>query len=736
MPAGNKKRHFTLEELGYFLAIGLKHLRLILLVMCLFLVAGLFYAVYARSVFYARSTITAEFTPRLMDTQDIYGDASIRYLNHALNSPELLLRTARRLGVKTTYERLSSDCLVKIRSFVRSGNTIELHIWTYSHATCAGWAEAAVEEFRLMREEQRRRRTDYEIESYTQDMARARQKMEQYVEETEAFMRESQLATARLELEEVRYVPTRLRLVGTRLIEAERVRDELARNPQWTMVEKFAFIEKRLNAAAVDLVGMMRPASVPSTGTSQVVVVPAASVVTPETVQGGESWRRLLAERTAAEEQFLAAKAKYLPAHPAFRQAEDAFRKATVALDSAYAAFENRLLFEIEHLSAEKQSLERLLPVFQERQSALGRLERDFERFTSGRLNLTQSYTAMAKRLEVLDFGGKHEKMQVEFGGHIMLSRPERPRHPNRMRLAMMSLAAGLVCAVAAAFAMEHLSHTVSVVEQAEEHLGIPGLGVIPVLASSHRGRTALLTEADHAQREVFRVIRTNLLLDQSLPEERQVIMVTSATPKEGKSMTAANLAVSFAQLGQKVLLIDADFHQGRQHRTFGVASAPGLGGVLDGEISCEMACQHSSVPNLDVMANDRKGRSVSELLSRPALGEMIQGLRERYDRIIVDTPPVLGLAETCVLAPHVDGVIFVLWSSRTPVSQLQAALRMLVSNGAQIFGCIVNRLDLGVATNYYYYYYYSDYYYHSYHRLTEGKVSDVEPEEPEATRV
>ncbi|MDX9981506.1 MAG: hypothetical protein RBU25_15900, partial [Lentisphaeria bacterium] len=490
MPAGNKKRHFTLEELGYFLAIGLKHFRLILLVVSLFLSAGLFYAVYARSIFYARSMITVEFTPRLMDTQDIYGDASIRYLRQALNSPELLVRTARRLGVKTTYERLSADCLVKIRSFIRSENSIELHVWTYSHPTCAGWAEAAVEEFRLMREEQRRRRTDYEIESYTQDMARARQKMEQYVQDTEAFMRESQLAAARLELEEVRYVPTRLRLVSSRLLEAERVRDELARNPQWSMVEKFAFIEKRLNADAAELIGMMRPAPAPAAGTSPVVVVPAASVVTPENVQGGANWSRLLAERTAAEEQFLAAKEKYLPAHPVFRQTEETFRKATAALDSAYAAFENRLLFEIEHLAAEKESLERLLPVFQERQNAMGRLERDFERFTSGRLDLTKSYTAMAKRLEVLDFGGKHEKMQVEFGGHILISRPERPRHPNRMRLAMMSLVAGLVCAVAAAFAMEHLSHTVSVIEQAEEHLGIPGLGVIPVLASGHRGRT------------------------------------------------------------------------------------------------------------------------------------------------------------------------------------------------------------------------------------------------------
>lgn len=739
MPAGIKKRHFTLEELGFFLAIGLKHLRLMLLTMCMFLSVGLFYAVYARPVFLARSTITAEFTPRLMDTQAVFGDANMRYLQSVVTSPEMLVRVARRLGVKTTYENLRRDCLLKIRASHLGGNDIGLEVWSYSYPACAGWAEATVEEFRGLREERRRRRTDYEIETYTQDMARAREKMEQYVVETDAFMRQSQLNTARLELEEVRYVPTRLQVVVSQLQATERVQDELKRNPQWTLVERFSFLEKRFPVDADSLVGLTRPGAAvalspdPEGGTAPVAVRDA--VITGNMVRGGEDWNRLLAERAEAERAFAAAKEKYLPAHPVYRKAEEALNHATLALDGAYAAFENRMLFQIEQLTAERASLEKLLPVFQERNSALGRLQRDFDRFTTGRLNLGGAYAAMAKRLETLDFGAKYETMQVEFAGHRLLSRPERPRSPNRMKLALMSLVAGLACGVAMAFVMEYLTHTISVLEQAEEHLGVAGLGVIPEMASSKGGRPILLAEGDHAQREVFRVIRTNLLLDQSLPEERKVILITSAMPKEGKSMTAGNLAISFAQLGQRVLLIDADFHQGRQHRAFGVASAPGLGGVLEGEVSCEAACQHSSVPNLDVMAKDRKGRSVSELLSRAAFGEMLQELRQRYDRIIIDSPPVLGLSETCVLAPHVDGVVFVLWSSRTPVSQLQIALRMLAANGAQVFGCIVNRLDLGVATNYYYYYYYSDYYYHSYHRLPAGGGADADLE-TEAKRV
>jgi capsular exopolysaccharide synthesis family protein len=682
--------------------------------------------------------ITAEFTPRLMSTQAVYGDANMVYLQSVLTSPGLLVRTARRLGVKTTVQNLNRDCLAKIRA-LRQGNTIELNVWAYSHNVCARWAETTVEEFRRMRDERRRKRRDYEIEAHTQDMARARERMEQYVEETAAFMRESRLAQARLELEEVRYVPARLRTVSSRLLESEQVRDTLESNPQWSLVEKFAFLQKRLSMPPEALVGKTirsgagdaaDPAAPTGTVTRETVIIPTE-------VQQGDDWEKLLAARSAAEKGFARAKEKYLPLHPKYRQAEAAINKATQALESAYGSFQNRLLFQIDQLTQEKESLEKLLPVYQERHATLGRLERDFKRFTAGRLDLDGEYKKMALRLEQLDFGGKYETMHVEFSGHKLLSRPERPRSPNRLKLAIFSLIGGLICGVAAAFGMEYLTHTVSVIEQAEESLGIPGLGVIPELAGQRNGgRPGLITEGDHSQREVFRVIRTNLLLDQSLPEERKVILITSAMAKEGKSMTAANLATSFAQLGQKVLLIDADFHQGRQHRTFGVPSSPGLGGVLEGEVPCEQACQPSSVPNLDIMAKDRKGRNVPELLSRPTFGEVMQELRAKYDRIIIDSPPVLGLSETCVLTPHVDGVVFVLWSSHTPVSQMQAALKTLAANGAQVFGCVVNRLDLGVATNYYYYYYYSDYYYHSYHRLPEGELADDDGDDSTETEV
>jgi len=724
MPAGLKKRHFTLEDMGLVLAIGLKHLRLILLVACLFLVAGLFYATYARPVFLARSLITAQFTPRMMGTEAVYGDANISYLNSVLVSPAMLVRTANRLGIRTTYEHIYRDCLVKIKARAK-GATIELHVWAFRHSVAARWAEASVEEFRRFREEGRRRRRDYEIESYTQDMARARERMEQYIDQTDAFMRESRMAETRLGLAEVAHVPSRLRIVSAELLEAESVRDELKSNPEWSMVEKFAFLQKRTSTDSATLIGRTTVLNPADPGAAN--AAGRALVITPASVSGGDDWQTLLTQRTAAEKKFEMAKETYLPRHRIYKAADQEYRSATDALESAYAAFENRLLFRIEYLANERESKSKLLSVYEERKRASDQLTRDFDLFNTGKLNLRAAYTRMAERMEVLDFGGKHETMNVEFGGHELLSRPERPRSPNRAKLATFALMVGLAVGVGAAFGMEYLTHTISLLEQAEEHLGIPGLGVIPELAGRKGGGPVLLTEGDHSQREVFRVIRTNLLLDQSLPEDRKVILVTSAMPKEGKSMTAGNLAVSFAQLGQKVLLIDADFHQGRQHRTFGVPSSPGLGGVLEGEVACEQACQPSSVPNLDVMAKDRKGRNVPELLSRAVFGEAMQELRARYDRIIIDSPPVLGLSETCVLTPHVDGVVFILWSSHTPVSQLQAALKMLASNGAQVFGCVVNRLDLGVATNYYYYYYYSDYYYHSYHRLPEGQEESVE---------
>ena len=194
--------------------------------------------------------------------------------------------------------------------------------------------------------------------------------------------------------------------------------------------------------------------------------------------------------------------------------------------------------------------------------------------------------------------------------------------------------------------------------------------------------------------------------------------MITSSMPKEGKTVVASNLAISFGQSGARTLLLDTDLRRGRLHRLFGLRKSPGLSDYLLDKVPLEEAIRPSGKENLSILSAGQHIESGTELLGSPKFADLMVKARSQYDRIIVDTPPVLGLSETSILQNEVDGVLFVIWSGRTPIRNVKTAIDLLASNGANFYGFILNRLDLSTTTNYYQYYYYSSEYYHSYHML------------------
>jgi capsular exopolysaccharide synthesis family protein len=203
-----------------------------------------------------------------------------------------------------------------------------------------------------------------------------------------------------------------------------------------------------------------------------------------------------------------------------------------------------------------------------------------------------------------------------------------------------------------------------------------------------------------------------------TISKPAHVTMVTSAMPKEGKTVVSSNLAISFGQTGARTLLVDTDMRRGRLHRLFGLRKSPGLSDYLLEKVPLTEAIRSSGKENLWILSAGQHVESGTELLGSSKFGELMQKLRSEYDRIIVDTPPVLGLSETSVLQSQVDGVLFVIWSGRTPIRNMKTAVDILAANGANFYGFILNRLDLTATMNYYQYYYYSSDYYDSYHAL------------------
>lgn len=215
---------------------------------------------------------------------------------------------------------------------------------------------------------------------------------------------------------------------------------------------------------------------------------------------------------------------------------------------------------------------------------------------------------------------------------------------------------------------------------------------------------------------EALRVLRTNInFIDEN---ENKTILITSSVPKEGKSFVAANYAMSEAMVGKKVLLIDCDLRRPRAHSAFKVSDNHGLGEILRGEKEAGDVIVKEAEKNLDLLLTKHVEHNVTELLQGKKMGKVIEELREVYDIIVIDTPPLIVATDAAILSKHADGVIFVNGYDMVSKKELIYSKEMLTSAGANIYGMVVNKVDnsgygYGYKNHGYYSYnykYYQDY--------------------------
>ena len=202
---------------------------------------------------------------------------------------------------------------------------------------------------------------------------------------------------------------------------------------------------------------------------------------------------------------------------------------------------------------------------------------------------------------------------------------------------------------------------------------------------------------------EQFRTIRTNLqyaLVDKEL----KTVMVTSATPGDGKSTVTANLAVVMAQQGKRILLIDADLRKPTAHYTFRCPNTQGLTSILTKQATLKEAVQETDIDNLSIISSGPVPPNPSELLSSAAMEQLLQSALEAYDMVVVDTPPILAVTDALVLSQHCDGSVLVIGSGKTEVEQAVKAKELLEKSSAKLMGAVLNRKKEKVDEYYYYY--------------------------------
>ncbi len=291
------------------------------------------------------------------------------------------------------------------------------------------------------------------------------------------------------------------------------------------------------------------------------------------------------------------------------------------------------------------------------------------------------------------------------------------PVKPRRQRNILLAIIVGLLTGTGLAFFFEYLDNTIKIPEDVKRHLRIPYLGPVPVFETASKSNPGqavnqdlvTLHDSKSTASESYRGIRTNILFS-SAESAPQVILITSAGPREGKTMTALNLGITMAQAGSKVMLLDCDMRRPKIHKAFGLAKDHGISNLLVGGEVADGALRHTPIPNLDVIPCGPIPPNPSEMLGSKRMSALLDRLRKAYTHILIDSPPCTAVTDPAVLSKSVDGVVLVIRAGDTPKEMVKNGVAQFQAIGAHILGAILNGVNID-RDKYYYYQYYHYYY-------------------------
>jgi len=282
------------------------------------------------------------------------------------------------------------------------------------------------------------------------------------------------------------------------------------------------------------------------------------------------------------------------------------------------------------------------------------------------------------------------------------------PVKPQKLKNIILGLLVGCMLGVGLAFFREYFDDTVKDADTAKQRLGYPILSIIPYIKPSQTGggpwHPTLITHRDPRciSAESFRTLRTSIHFSVA-GEARKVILITSTFPGEGKTTMVANLAVALSQAGKRVMVLDCDLRRPALHAMFGQSQSPGLSSVLAGDITVEQAVHKTDIPRLDFISSGITPPNPLELLGSQRMRDLLERLKECYDVVLIDAPPVLAVSDAPVLTSLADLILVVLEVGRVPVKLALRTKEILSSTGVSVAGIILNDRD-GKGEGYGYY--------------------------------
>jgi capsular exopolysaccharide synthesis family protein len=414
---------------------------------------------------------------------------------------------------------------------------------------------------------------------------------------------------------------------------------------------------------------------------------------------------------------------RYGPDHPKMKaiqgQMDSIKRNYQQEVDGVLASFEKGY----QELLDNERSLKALMEQQKKEAIEISKIEVEYKPLQRAAEQEDKMYGIIASRQKEIDITGPMKTNNVRVLERAIVSNV--PVRPKPVQNLLLGLLIGLGTGIGLAFAIEALDNTIKTQSDVEQFLGVPVLGLVPIIGAAPGGEAVQpgdnLRERDlgvfldpkSIAAECCRSIRTNILF-MSPDRPLRIMVVTSPSPQEGKTTTAINLGVTMAEAGGRVLIVDTDMRRPRLHRSFGVPNQTGISTVIVGKAKLEDAIKRTDVPNLDVLTCGPVPPNPSELLHTDRFGAVLADCTRLYDRIILDSPPTSAVTDPAVLGNLADGVVLVVKAGETTRDSALHARRQLLAAKARLFGVVVNAIDFSNPA-YGYDYYYRNYYRYGY---------------------
>jgi capsular exopolysaccharide synthesis family protein len=411
--------------------------------------------------------------------------------------------------------------------------------------------------------------------------------------------------------------------------------------------------------------------------------------------------------------------------HPSVKEATEKVAQARTALLAEIANIKGAVARDLAVVTREEAAERELYEAARKRAVNLNMKEIEYRRIDRAREQNEKLYAMLLERMKEADLARMMRVNNIHLVDDAL--EPVRPIRPRTLLNVLIGLLLGVVTGVAFSWLRERLDSSLKTPDDLEDKLGLTFLGLLPQLEGSdaprygsrrarRRASSAAVVDGPHelivhnrplsGVAEAARAIRTNLLfMNPDRPYKK--LLVTSAAPSEGKTTVACSIAIALAQGGQRVCIVDCDLRRPRLHRIFGRAGESGVTNVLVGDATLEEVIRPTGIDNLWSVPAGPAPPNPADMLHSERFRRFIQELGERFDRVVIDSPPVVAVTDSAIISTFVDGTVFVVRAFETSRHLSAQGLRALRDVDAPIVGAVLNAVNLNRHEYSYYYHYY-----------------------------